>query len=510
MSRSKNFISLAEHNPELIVEWHPTKNGDLTPNDISYGSAKNVWWLGKCGHEWEQNPNHRSRGRGCPTCAQLSRGVSRSKNWIDKYGSLADNNPELAKQWHPTKNAPLTPNDVSVSNGNKAWWLCEKGHEWEAVISSRNQGVGCPICSGHKLIVGENDLATVRPDIAKQWHPTKNGTLRPSDVTIGNGKSVYWICDNEHVWKAKIANRTNSKHPTNCPYCAGKKVLAGFNDLATVRPELVKEWHPTRNGDLTPTNVVAGSNEKVWWLCEKGHEWENTVYHRTSGEQCPYCFGQSKTSFPEQAIFYYFSKVTTAYNRFKLDGKTEIDVYLPEIKIGIEYDGVYFHQGIKAKEREERKNARLEQLGIQLIRVKETKDIFAAVEKEDLLYIKVGYSDSELTNMINKLLVSVGKRINREFDICLDIKKDRTNIYEQYQLQEKENSLLSENPELASQWNYERNENKRPEHYYPNSNCKVYWICPLGHEWEATIQSRNKGAGCQECYNLRRGKKNTK
>lgn len=216
MSRSKNFISLAEHNPELIVEWHPTKNGDLTPNDISYGSAKNVWWLGKCGHEWEQNPNHRSRGRGCPTCAQLSRGVSRSKNWIDKYGSLADNNPELAKQWHPTKNAPLTPNDVSVSNGNKAWWLCEKGHEWENSINTRNSGHKCPYCANQMLLVGFNNLATLNPTLALQWHPTKNGDSKPSDFIAGANKKAWWICEKGHEWEALICSRNKGAGCQEC------------------------------------------------------------------------------------------------------------------------------------------------------------------------------------------------------------------------------------------------------------------------------------------------------
>lgn len=497
MSRSKNFISLAEHNPELIVEWHPTRNGDLTPNDISYGSAKKVWWLGKCGHEWEQNPNHRSRGRGCPICAQVARNNSHSKNWIAQYGSLADNNPELAKQWHPSKNEPLTAKDVSAGSGNKAWWICPEGHEWEAVIASRNKGVGCPVCSGHKIVVGINDLATVRPDLAKQWHPTKNGDLTPEKVTIHNGKKVWWICEKGHEWNAKISNRANGN---NCPICIGKQALAGYNDLATIMPSLAKEWHPTLNGDLRPQNVTVGSNKKVWWQCEKGHEWKTSVCHRANGRRCPKCFGESKTSFPEQAIFFYLKQITVAHNRYKLDHRTEIDIYLPEYKIGIEYDGLYYHNGEKAKKREKQKQEKLDSLDITLIRVRELKD----EENDNVFYSKPGANDLELNKTISQLYNRITNLVGISMNLDIDIARDRNKIYEQYIQQEKEHSLAIVNPELAAEWHPIKNGTLLPEYVSFASSKKVWWLCNQGHEWQAQINSRTKGAGCPECYKLKR------
>ena len=119
----------------------------------------------------------------------------------------------------------------------------------------------------------------------------------------------------------------------------------GFNDLATVMPNLAKEWHPIKNGELTPQNVTAGSNKKVWWLCEKEHAWLASVGRRSAGNGCPQCASELRTSFPEQAIYFYLSKIYSAHNRYMLNAKTEIDVYLSEYKIGIEYDGLYFHKG---------------------------------------------------------------------------------------------------------------------------------------------------------------------
>lgn len=82
-------------------------------------------------------------------------------------------------------------------------------------------------------------------------------------------KKVWWLCEKGHEWTAVIHSRANG---TKCPICTNTKVLNGFNDLATTHPQLTKEWHPTKNIDILPTQISAGSNKKVWWLCEKGHE----------------------------------------------------------------------------------------------------------------------------------------------------------------------------------------------------------------------------------------------
>jgi len=103
--------------------------------------------------------------------------------------SLADRSPDVAAQWHPTRNGELIPAQMSAGTDAKAWWRCEQGHEWEATVDSRtSQGLGCPVCSGRKLLTGYNDLATRFPDIAAQWHPTRNADLVPAQVSKGSGK----------------------------------------------------------------------------------------------------------------------------------------------------------------------------------------------------------------------------------------------------------------------------------------------------------------------------------
>jgi len=196
--------------------------------------------------------------------------------------SIAEKFPEITAQWHPTRNGDLTPDQVSAGSRRKVWWRCEQGHEWGAKVSDRtSRGDGCAVCSGRKLLAGYNDLTTTFPAVAAQWHPTRNGDLTSDDIVAGSATRVWWLCEQGHEWEARVSDRTS--RGDSCAVCSGQTVLAGFNDLATTSPDIAKQWHPTRNGDLRPDQVLAGTAKRVWWLCEQGHEWEARVNHRTVG-----------------------------------------------------------------------------------------------------------------------------------------------------------------------------------------------------------------------------------
>jgi len=128
--------SLFELNRVLAKEWHPTKNGSLTPKDVSLASNKKIWWMCDKGHEWETSVNNRSKDRGCPYCAGVM---------VCNDNCLQTLNPKLARQWHPTKNGSLTPRDVTPGSEKKIWWRCENNHEWQSIVYNRGKGVGCPL-----------------------------------------------------------------------------------------------------------------------------------------------------------------------------------------------------------------------------------------------------------------------------------------------------------------------------------------------------------------------------
>jgi DNA-directed RNA polymerase subunit RPC12/RpoP len=203
---------------------------------------------------------------------------------LKKYLSEYTN---LVKEWNSSKNNDLKPENFTYGSKNKVWWVCKKGHEWKASISSRTSGRGCPYCSGKKPSK-DNNLKVKFPKIAKEFHPTKNGDLKPSDFTSGSNKTVWWICKKGHEWKAIIKNRTSGR---GCPYCSGKKPSKD-NNLKVKFPKIAKEFHPTKNGDLKPSDFTSGSNKTVWWVCLKGHGWDASIKSRTNGSGCPYCSGK--------------------------------------------------------------------------------------------------------------------------------------------------------------------------------------------------------------------------
>lgn len=209
------------------------------------------------------------------------------KNIEIGVNDLVTTHPELAKEWHPTKNKGLTPQKVSAGSGRKVWWQCKEGHEWETRIYSRSSGALCPYCSGLKAISGVDDLATLYPHLAKEWHPTKNKGLTPHEIKPKSHKKVWWLGKCGHEWDARVGSRTEG---ANCPVCSGKRILSGFNDLATLYPDLAKEWHPTKNETLVLEKIGKSCRKLAWWKCSTcQHEWEKMPYLRTLGSDCPKC-----------------------------------------------------------------------------------------------------------------------------------------------------------------------------------------------------------------------------
>jgi very-short-patch-repair endonuclease len=411
--------------PHLVKEWHPTKNGDLTPDNITHGSHKKVWWLCSNGHSYQQQINNKSILKyGCPECS--GRKASESNNLSTQY-------PEIVKEWHPTLNKEFKATEVTYGSEKKAWWLCPKGHSYKATINNRTlRQSGCPQCSNqssepeiriltelkylfdnvvsrykvdgieidvflpefklgieydgefwhkekeeqdlekNKLLVAQNiNLVRVRekplkalskedvivdknasllksdlnkilkkvsafvgievnqridsyitqssfvndelfkkyrsyfpspfpehsllkthPELSNEWDYEKNYPLRPENFSYGVKNKIWWLCQSGHSFQATINHRTGKKQQTGCPQCSGR-VASNENNLLKIFPVISKEWHPTKNGELTPEQVTSKSGKKVWWICPKDHSYQATVHNRTGNNSgCPYCAGQ--------------------------------------------------------------------------------------------------------------------------------------------------------------------------------------------------------------------------
>ena len=396
--------------PGLAKEWHPTKNGGLTPREILHKDySKKIWW--KCpkgdDHEWEATVISRTNSKECPFCSNKK--LSMSNSLYSVY-------PDLVKEWHPTKNGDLNPNRIRFNDTTKKiWWKCPKGddHEWEATIKNRTygkkrKGTGCPICSGTKL-VKSNSLGSLYPEIAKEWHPTKNGKLTPFDVGKAVSRKVWWKCPkgDDHEWEATVAMRTVGK--TTCGVCSST-VIVKSNCLATLAPDIAREWHPTKNGKLTPWKVSKAGTEKVWWKCSlnPNHEWESVIANRTSTNKssCPYC---TLTPQSEQELLISF-ELSTIFDGIDprgyktiLSGKLRaIDIYIPELKLAIEFDGSYWHKDKFAIDKI--KSEMLLEKGHKLIRIREEplKKIF-----ENDIISKNPFNGKDVTNNVLKKIKEI-------------------------------------------------------------------------------------------------------
>lgn len=403
----KGFNDLETLNPELLKEWDYEKNMIL-PSEIMSHTIKKVWWKCRSGHSYQMTTASKTRGRGCPICAMATHtsfpeqaiffyiekvfpdainayrnykqeldifvpsirtaieydGYKAHKTKVNKdlqkselckekgirlirlrednlptlddhYStiillkqsniraletairelfmvlciscdinvtrdeieikerydnfkkdrSLQEVSPEISKEWHPFLNGSITPDNVYAKTGHKYWWQCEKGHAWQATPAKRvSVGQCCPYCSNQKVLKGFNDLATLFPEIAKQWSP--NNTLTPDQVVAKSSKEYLWIGDCGHEWKAAISSRRKG---CGCPYCANQRVLKGFNDLETLHPELLPLWDHNKNS--VSVHEVLGSGDKYyWWKCPQcGNSWHAKVRSLVSGSRCPKC-----------------------------------------------------------------------------------------------------------------------------------------------------------------------------------------------------------------------------
>ena len=386
--------SFANKHPELVSEWSE-KNLPLTANMVTYGSNKVMWWKGTCGHEWQTSIKARSSGEGCPICSgvrvvegvndlatlrpELARewtinqelkptmvtvGSNKKVLWKGKCGhrwiasvksravnktncpycshnavlegfnDLASQKPEIVQEWSK-KNEPLMPQMVTVFANKKVWWKCKRcGNEWNTLISTRSGGSKCPYCSGLILKQGFNDLQTTHPELVSEWSE-RNLPLTADKINAKSRKNVWWVCTKcGNEWKSVIHSRVQGRC---CPVCADKEILAGYNDLATTNPELLKEWDYEKN-KILPTEISRYSMKIVWWRCSEGHSWRGKITDRTVGNVgCKVCEQEYLSILPKLLVMFYTKreKLSLMINEEREIG-IPLELYIPEEKIAIE------------------------------------------------------------------------------------------------------------------------------------------------------------------------------
>lgn len=283
------FTSLADTDPDIAAEWHPTLNGEASPGNYVRGSNTKVWWLCPARHSYDISIESRTlKGSGCRHCSRPA--------VLKGHNDLATTHPHLAALWHPTADNPAA-DSVSARNGTVEITLrCPEGHVFVRVPKDLVAVVNpCRECSGRRFIKGVNDLATLYPLVAAWWHPTRNGTLKPEEVAAKSGRYVWWRCPDDHPFWARIENRTQKQEPT-CPVDTGRLLRSGTNDLATKHPDLVRDWDYQKNA-LSPDETVPG-NTKWWWTCSAGHTQHALTHNRKQSGGCTLCPTEDRVAKP--------------------------------------------------------------------------------------------------------------------------------------------------------------------------------------------------------------------
>ena len=507
----RGFNDLASQHPDLINnEWDYEKNNlnGLKPDEITLYATRKAWWhCNDYNHSYQSSINNRVKGSGCPFCA--------GKKVLKGFNDLQSNYPELVSSewdWIENDKKGLKPDEITSHSSIKSWWRCEQhNHSYESRIYNRTNGYGCPYCSGKKVLKGYNDLQSCYPELINSswdWVRNDKNGLKPDEIAKSSNIKACWHCNvcNGH-YEMRVYDKTRG---IGCPYCASQKVLKGFNDLMSNYPELIAsewDWKANNANGIYPDGLTKYSNVKVGWKCSQcSHEWVVSVNSRTGSMKsgCPSC--SHRISKQENQVSDYINeylcehyinmnytmlrsiKFKKIYNMKNLDPDTvlsndlqahllkELDIYIPELNLAIEYDGDYWHNDERMLLRCGLTNIQAHSIKQELCKQADIKMVFIT-EHEWL-------RDTE----------NVKQRIA---DIIDDYVKKQLNMNTK-----KNNLLIITHSELLSEWDYEMNNanNIDVNTVTYGSKIKAYWKClQYGHSYQMMIQLRTSGSGCPYC-----------
>ncbi len=285
--------------PKIAEEWDYENNHGVTPEMVSAYSSKCFFWKCKNNHSFKKAVYERTRtdgkATGCPYCS--------NKVVLEGYNDLISSHPEIKEEWDYEKNRDLSPSKVLSGSAKKAWWICPKGHSYyQSICNHVLMHQGCPICAGKIATPGDNDFGAIKPELLKEWDYERNGGISPELLTYGSSKKVWWLCPKGHSYNSSIYSRV--KINSGCPYCMDRKVLKGFNDLATIAPSTAQEWDYEKNTCCSPDEVTFGSCKYVWWKCSIcGTSWKASIVNRTKNHSgCPKCARKNITKKLQQKV----------------------------------------------------------------------------------------------------------------------------------------------------------------------------------------------------------------
>lgn len=428
--------------------------------DYSMWSKEKVTWICSLKHEWVATIHSRAvQGNGCPVCS--------NRQVLAGFNDLKTTNPQLEYTL-----VDKDQKEVYAGSEVKLRWSCTEGHIFTRSPKNVTRlGFKCPVCSGRELAVGVNDLLTTHPKLASEMLKDS-----PINFTAHTSKKVLWVCSKNHSWEASIHSRAISG--SGCPYCSGRLLLKGFNDLETTHPDIAKE----ALDDVS--TIQKGSNKYIRWQCAEGHQWSAQVVKRTGrGDGCPYCSGA-----------------------LVITGKTDLETVSPNLAKELVGDPSKISWSSSKKETWEcpknhrwrsTPSSRQRGLGCPYCSNKKTLVGFNDLATTHPELAKLCLSDpTKFTAGSKSILRWVGKDCSHEFPRAVYDATARglgCPICSGRQILEGFNDLETKYPDVYSQM-------KVKEVISPGSIKVVEWVCEKNHEWSSQIVYRTYGGtGCPTC-----------
>jgi len=461
--RATEETSLSVMSPDVSRLWHPTKNGELKPENTCYKSSKRIWWKCENGHEWCSRPSEES---GCPYCA------GRKPTPTENLSVLI---PHVALEW--SEKNKLDPSCFRPQSNKKAWWKCSKcGNEWESVISSRVRGRGCPVCS--KLLSGVS-FADVHPELIQEWS-LKNGECQLHLIAPNSSKRVWWTCHRcGYEWKGTVASRNKSRG--GCSRCFSAKE----DHNVSLNKEVMKNWNWDKNKE-NPRWVSPASTRVFWWKCCRGHEWRSSVDSISRSRGCPFCHGRHSAL--ELRVYSELKSIFPDAILRDRSNKVECDVWIPSLRFAVEVDGSYWHKG--SIEKDKIKNDYLEKRGVRIIRLREYP--LDKIGDNDVVF-----SFKELKNAISKVVSEIDSSKTYGYLQVIGFVND--SLFMDLMRNGKVSiGLDASHPELAKEWGEENNP-LLPSDVSYGSSLMVWWRCKNGHLFKNSPNERSRGVGCPYC-----------
>lgn len=421
--------------------------------------------------------------------------------------------PDLLKDIDSELNPDLDLSTLTINSRHPIWWRCEKNHVYRVSIFSRIRSHGCKECNKVEKwaqIIKRNQQSGKWPrlidkspqEIIDLWDKELNKTPI-EEVSAGSRTKYKWKCGKGHVWEASPRSLIIG---TRCPECARNGIAERIRaasvkrsgNLYDGRPDLRDQWDPVNELDMREVSV--GSNTRVKWICKYGHKWEATIANRTGrGSGCPYCINQTS-----KLEIYLLVQLRSALKnvgwREKIDGK-EVDILLKEERIGIEVDGEYWHRNKldadSAKERHLKSS-----YDLTIIRVRPVE--LPTIGLHSVPYDRKDSYQSICIRLFEHLQIILSNHVGIRDYISLGIENnldDYREMISRLPAPVEGASLSDLHQDLAEEWDYDRNKPLTPDLFSPFSDQKVFWKCPNGHAYAATIKNRaNRGSGCPSCY----------